>query len=141
MESCCTNPPLSPHTPTFRLGPGYWATVPEGQRADVMRHHLQRALRLAKDYQLPLPASQEKRFELVVLLALEAELLFFNAAVWNHRRTTGTRFSPTFFGVLCGPLRQMSSREGMASLSFSPEINTLLVIEGKTWFPATKGAN
>ena len=82
MESCCTNPPLSPHTPTFRLGPGYWATVPEGQRADVMRHHLQRALRLAKDYQLPLPASQ-KRFELVVLLALEAELLFFNAAVFE----------------------------------------------------------
>ena len=82
MKSCYTNPPLSPNTPTLRLGLGYWATVPEGQRADVMRHHLQRASRLAEDYQLPLPASQ-KRFELTVLLALEAEWLFFTAAIFE----------------------------------------------------------
>lgn len=80
MRSCDTSPPLSPYTPTFRLGPGFWATVPESQRADVMRHHLRRAWQVIDYYHLPLPTNQE-RLELVVQLALEAELLFFNAAI------------------------------------------------------------
>jgi len=82
MKTCHPKPPLSCDTPTVRIGPGYWNLVPGSQRDDLIRHHVQRALRLAKDRHLPLPAGQ-KRFELIVLLAVEAELMFFNAALWE----------------------------------------------------------
>ena len=80
MKTCYTDLPRSSDSVTFRPGPGFWVTVPQGQRDDLIRHHVQRALRLVADHHLPLPASL-KRFELVVLLAVEAELLFFNAAL------------------------------------------------------------
>lgn len=85
MKTCYTNPPLSSDSVdsvTFRPGSAFWATVPPDQRDELIRHHMQRALRLATDSHLPLPVSW-KRFELIVLLAVEAETLFFNAAVYE----------------------------------------------------------
>jgi|SRR3974390_744694 len=85
MKTCYTAPPLSTDSVdsvTFRPGSAFWATVPPDQRGELIRHHMQRALRLATDSQLPIPANW-KRFELIVQLAVEAETLFFNAAVFE----------------------------------------------------------
>jgi hypothetical protein len=63
----------------FRLGPGFWATVPA---ADLLSHHLRRAWQVIADYQLPAPATHE-RLELIVMLAIHADMMFFTGAVFE----------------------------------------------------------
>jgi hypothetical protein len=52
---------------------------PADSAADLLRRHMRRAWQAITDYQLPIPSSQN-RLGLVVMLAVEAELIFFNAA-------------------------------------------------------------
>jgi hypothetical protein len=68
--------------PTFSLCPVIWATVSADRAADILSHHLRRARQVIADYDLPVPA-EHGRLELTVKLAVEAELLFFTAAVFE----------------------------------------------------------
>jgi hypothetical protein len=77
-----TSPSIPTFPPEFQLGLGYWATVPTYRTADLLRHHLRRALQVVSEYQLPIPAARD-RFELVVKSAAEAEMHYFNAAVYE----------------------------------------------------------
>ncbi len=67
---------------TFHLGPGFWASVPADRAADLLRHHMRRAWQVIVDYSLPVPATLD-RLELAVMLGVEAEMLFFHAAVFE----------------------------------------------------------
>ena len=83
----CSTPTPSPSALAFTLvpAPSFWAIVPESERVDLLNHHLQRAFEVAGEYRLPLPGRRE-RLELAVMLAVEAELLFFHAAVYEPSR-------------------------------------------------------
>jgi len=80
--SCSTLTTSFSTSTTFHLGSGFWANVPHEIHADALDHHLRRAWQVIEDYQLPAPASQA-RLEQIVMLAIEADLLFFNAAVFE----------------------------------------------------------
>lgn len=76
---CSTSHPFAP---SFHLGSGFWANVPHDRRADLLFYHLNRAWQVIKDHQLPIPTTQG-RLEQIVMLAIEADLLFFNAATFD----------------------------------------------------------
>jgi hypothetical protein len=97
MTYCNPIPAFSDFT-TFHLGPGFWATVPADKTADLLHHHLCCAWQTITDYRLPIPASQH-RLELVVMLGVEAELLFFNAAIFEPCQEERDLFSPISFVV------------------------------------------
>jgi hypothetical protein len=80
--TCCDPVPAFFDFSTFQVGPGFWTTVPADIAADLLRHHMSRAWQVITDYQLPIPSSQN-RLELAVMLGVEAELLFFNAATFE----------------------------------------------------------
>ncbi len=80
--SCHNSIPSMSVFNTFNLGAGFWANVPTDRTADLLQHHLLRAWQAIADYRLPAPTTND-RLELVVMLAVEAELLFFNAATFN----------------------------------------------------------
>lgn len=88
---CC----LSLASANYTLGPGFWAMTPDNRRSDLLRHQLERARQVIADYQLPVPESED-RLELVVLLAAEAEMLFFNAALEEPTREQRDRFFSLF---------------------------------------------
>jgi hypothetical protein len=67
---------------TFRIGPGFWSSAPADRAADVLRQHMHRDWQIIAAYQLPIPAS-DYRLELVVKLAVEAEVLFWAAAIFE----------------------------------------------------------
>ena len=73
----------------------YWEMVPESCRADLLSHHRKRALNVVEEYQLPLPNTLF-RFELAVMLAVEAQLLFFNAAIYEPSQEDLDRFFADF---------------------------------------------
>ena len=68
-----------PQSDPFHVGPGFWTIVPADSAPDLLRHHTGQPLEVITDYQLPISSSQN-RLELVVMLAVEAELIIFNAA-------------------------------------------------------------
>ena len=73
----------------------YWRMVPESCRADLLSHHRKRALDVVEEYQLSLPNALFQ-FELAVMLAVEAEFLFFNAAVYEPSQEDYDRFFAEF---------------------------------------------
>jgi hypothetical protein len=77
----CNPTPAFSDFDTFHLGSGFWATIPADRTADILSHHLRRARQAIADYDLAAPL--HSRLELTVKLAVEAELLFFNAAIFE----------------------------------------------------------
>ncbi len=73
----------------------FWAMMPECHRADILRDHVERALHVVNEHHLPLPDTQE-RFVLAVMLAVEAELIFFNACLYEPSSEDFDRFFADF---------------------------------------------
>ncbi len=92
-----STPALSPSAPVYRLFPAstFWDMVPECQRADLLNFHLKRAFDVVTEYRLPLPNTLV-RFELVVILGVEAEYLFFGAAAYEPSSDDLDRFFADF---------------------------------------------
>lgn len=78
---------MIPRLPSPTLLPSIWAPAfgprfPADSAADLLRHHMQRASQTITACQLPIPSSQQ-RLALIVMLGVEAEMLFFHAAVFE----------------------------------------------------------
>ena len=67
--------------PSFQLGPGFWACIPQQFHSSLLRRYTGRAKELLSDCQACPP--DDDRLQLIVAAALEARLLLFASAFWD----------------------------------------------------------
>jgi len=77
-----TLPFMSTLASTLPSTSAFWAMVPQDQQYDLLLRHLNRAEQEIGNFRIPEGLTLE-RLKLTVMLAVEAEVLFFNAAVFE----------------------------------------------------------
>ena len=83
-------------------GPRFWAMIPEGNRSAVLGHHRHRARQIIAEEGFPVPNDQD-RLELIVTLAVEAEILFFDAALFEPTQEERDLFFADFLRRALAP--------------------------------------
>jgi hypothetical protein len=91
------------HT-TFNAGPGFWASIPKDRYSDVVLEQCKRAMPIILRENLPIPPRQPDwlpisgyaRLLKIIQLAVEAEMLFFVAAVEEPSQDVRDEFLADF---------------------------------------------
>ncbi len=99
----------------FTLGSGFWAMVSDERLPAVLLEQTHRAQQVVAESGHPVPQPQE-RFELIVKLAVEAELLFFTAAL----REPSQEERDEFFGAF---IQMALHANPVLPIGFRPSVN------------------
>lgn len=90
-----TNPFQSTLASTVPSTSSLWSMAPQGQHADLLQRHLYRAQQEVGNFSIPDGLTPE-RLKLTVMLAVEAEMLFFNAAIFEPSQEDWDSFFADF---------------------------------------------